>query len=109
MVIPVTNEGQRKCKINSQTIYHRAPTTIHDFFPFWQINTHLAPDLKIELGVGLHILPKSGIWLQNQFQFNAGALYHYSEVLHVCNLQLLFQNCQTGQFLSSTENEQFIL
>jgi hypothetical protein len=24
----------------------------------------LAPGLKIELGVGFHILPKSGIWLQ---------------------------------------------
>jgi hypothetical protein len=39
-------------------------------FPFWLLNTHLAPDLKIELGVGFHILPKSGIWLQKWLLFN---------------------------------------
>jgi hypothetical protein len=44
--------------------------TIHNWKILFSIlapdNTHLATDLKIEYrSVGLHILPKSGIWIQN--------------------------------------------
>jgi hypothetical protein len=51
----------------------QAPATIHAIrnwsrLRFFSIlspeNAHLAPDLKIELWVEFHVLPKSDIWLE---------------------------------------------